>query len=302
MNQTCYLCESQKNETVFIENSIAIVRCLHCDHVFSTYEQDEHYEGYWGEEETSYDLNWWDLAHREIYQDFIEKFLSSPKGNILDVGCGLGFFIKMVNNNRPGWEAVGYEISNQAIKFAKEKNGLKNVHSGIVQTSNLPKEKFDIITLWDVIEHIPRPHALITYLFTLLKPGGFLFIQTPNFPVQLFKAKLKVLISGMRPDCHYLEAKDHINDYSEKTLSMLSKQCGFSSVEFTILKPIASVSGNSAKLGVILKKLFYFSTLLIWKLTFKRINVNLTLFAQFHKEQKRTSPPVAKSASLNSIS
>ncbi|TGM16008.1 methyltransferase domain-containing protein [Leptospira selangorensis] len=286
MNQTCYLCGSQKNKTLFVENGIPIVRCLNCSHAFSTYEQDEHYEGYW-DDETGYDLDWWDVAHRDIYKDFIGKFLSAPKGKILDVGCGLGFFVKTIGTTRPGWEAVGYEISEKAVKFAREKNGLKQVFPGIVQDSGLPKESFDIITLWDVIEHIPKPHSLIQYLFGLLKPGGFLFVQTPNFPVQLFKANLKVALKGMQEGGHYLEAKDHINDYTEKTLGLLAEQCGFSSVEFSILKPIASVSGVSgpkAKLGVFLKKAFYYGTLMLWYLTFKQVNLNLTLFALLRKK------------------
>ncbi|EPG73748.1 putative methionine biosynthesis protein MetW [Leptospira fainei serovar Hurstbridge str. BUT 6] len=284
LNHNCILCDSQRNKIVFVENDIPIVRCLNCDHVFSTYKQEEHFGKYWEGEEVEYDLNWWDIAHREIYKDFINKFLSARKGRILDVGCGLGYFIKTLNRERPEWESIGYEISKRAVKFAKERNGVGKVYSGIVQTSRLPENSFDIITLWDVIEHIPKPHDLMLYLFTLLKPGGFLFVQTPNIPVQLLKAKLKLLLKGMQADAHYLEAKDHINDYSEKTLRILSDQCGFSFVEFTILKPISAVSGDKTKLGVIAKKAFYFCTLLFWNMTFRKINLNLTLFAILHKQ------------------
>ncbi|PJZ71015.1 SAM-dependent methyltransferase [Leptospira perolatii] len=282
MNQVCYLCGSTQNKTVFVENSIPIVKCLNCGHAFSTYEQEEHYEGYWDDEQ-GYDLEWWDKAHREIYKDFVGKFLKVKSGRILDVGCGLGFFVKTVQTMRPSWEAIGYEISEKAVKFGREKNGLTTIFPGIVQESGLPKESFDIITLWDVIEHIPKPHSLLQYLYGLLKPGGFLFVQTPNFPVQLFKARLKVFLKGMQADGHYLEAKDHINDYTEKTLGLLSTQCGFSSTKFAILKPIASVSGSKAKIGVVLKKGFYYFTLALWYASFKSINLNLTLFALMKK-------------------
>ncbi len=52
---------------MFLENGIPILKCSDCGHVFSSYEQDEHYSGYWQEEE--FDLNWWDFAHREIYEE-----------------------------------------------------------------------------------------------------------------------------------------------------------------------------------------------------------------------------------------
>ncbi len=266
-----------------MENGIDIVRCSDCSHVFSTYEQDEHYEGYW-DDDSSYDLGWWDHAHREIYQDFIDEFLTAPSGKILDVGCGLGFFVKRIADQKTGWEATGYEISEKAVRFARDKNGLKNVFPGIVQNSGIAKGSLDVITLWDVIEHIPKPHSLLEYLHSLLKPGGILFLQTPNFPIQLFKAKLKVMLKGMKPDGHYLEAKDHINDYAEKTMKMLAKQTGFTDCKFTILKPIASVSGSQGgNLGSLFKKVYYYATKILWLFTFKTMNLNNTLFAVLKK-------------------
>ena len=279
----CYLCGSKEYTPVFIENGIPIVKCKNCRHVFSTYKQNEHYDGYWGEEETSYDLEWWDIAHRDIYEEFIENFITKRSGKILDVGCGLGFFVKTIQTKKPGWEATGYEMSLSAVKFAKAHNGLKLVYAGQVEKSRIPKNSIDIITLWDVIEHIPKPQPLLKYLHSLLKPGGIFFIQTPNFPIQLLKAQLKVKLKGMRPNGHYLEAKDHINDYSIKTISMLGEQCGFREPEFHILKPILSVSGTKSRLGSYAKLLYYFATKTLWILSFKKINLNNTLFVTFRK-------------------
>lgn len=283
MNNICYLCGSVENKSVFNENGIDIVKCQSCGHVFSTWEQEEHYGGYWDDAEKDYDLDWWDYAHRDIYRDFIQKFIKSTEGNLLDVGCGLGFFIKAVVENRPGWTAIGYEISEKAVKFANTKNGLKNVYAGIVQNSKIKPESMDIITLWDVIEHIPKPDSLLEYLYSILKPGGILFLQTPNFPIQLVKAKIKVSLKGMRPDGHYLEAKDHINNYTVKTMSLLAKKHGCSTVDFYVLKPILSVAGSSSKLAVWVKQTYYYITLLIFTITFKKVNLNNTLFAVLKK-------------------
>ncbi|EQA38932.1 hypothetical protein LEP1GSC047_0184 [Leptospira inadai serovar Lyme str. 10] len=57
-NETCSLCENRKNKTIFVENGIPIVRCLVCNHVYSTYKQEEHFEKYWDVGEIEYDLNW----------------------------------------------------------------------------------------------------------------------------------------------------------------------------------------------------------------------------------------------------
>lgn len=156
MNTNCYLCLSDKYREVFNENGIPIVRCENCGHTYSTYEQEEHYAGYWDEGE-DFDLDWWDLAHRPIYEQFSSTFIHKKEGRLLDVGCGLGFFVKHVRETFPGWEVKGYEMSPRAVKFAREKNGQDTVFEGMVQSSGIEKGSLDIITLWDVIEHIPRP-------------------------------------------------------------------------------------------------------------------------------------------------
>lgn len=276
--KSCILCQSSESKTVFNENGTPILECKNCGHVYSSYEQEEHYEGYWDVAEQTYDLKWWDDAHRAVYSDFISTYLKQEKGNLLDVGCGLGFFVKAVLSKKPGWSAVGYEISKQAVKFANEQNGMKTVYAGLVQDSKLPNESFDIITLWDVIEHIPKPHSLLTYLHGLLKPGGILFLQTPNFPIQLAKANLKVKLKGMQEGVHYLEAKDHVNNYKMHTLAELGKQCGFIEPKYKVLMPILSVSGSKSKLAVYLKLAYYYFTKLIFVLSFKTINWNNTLF------------------------
>ena len=205
----------------------------------------------------------------------ISNFMQKDSGTILDVGCGLGFFVKMVQEKKPGWHAIGFEMSEPAVKFAKEKNGLKTVYAGMVQSSGIGKGSIDIITLWDVIEHIPKPQPLMEYLFSLLKPGGILFLQTPNVPIQLIKANLKVALKGMKPDIHYLEAKDHINDYSRKTLSMLGTQTGFAATEYYVLTPILSFAGSKSSFGKIGK--------MLWFASFKSIMMNNTLFAVMKK-------------------
>lgn len=284
MNTNCYLCGQENYKIIFKEHDIPILKCKNCTHVFSSYQQEEHYDGYWGEgSETEFDLEWWDHAHRKIYDTFIQNFLTQSSGSILDVGCGLGFFVKAVMTQKSGWNAIGYEMSEVAVKFAREKNGLKNVFAGMVQNSGIAPQSLDVITLWDVIEHIPKPQPLLKYLHSLLKPGGFLFLQTPNFPIQLWKARLKVLLKGMKEGGHYLEAKDHINDYTRHTMDYLAGQCSYKKPEYHVLPPILSVSGTKSNLGKIGKISYYHLTKMIWMLSFKTLFLNNTLFAVLRK-------------------
>jgi len=283
--KSCILCHSTESKSVFNENGISILECKQCGHVYSSFEQEEHYDGYWEGENQTYDLDWWDKAHRPVYKDFIQSYLKKETGKLLDVGCGLGFFVKAVLDAKPKWEATGYEISTQAVAFANKENGLKSVYAGLVQNSKLPDNSFDIITLWDVIEHIPKPHSLLNYLYSLLKPGGILFLQTPNFPIQLAKANLKVSLKGIQEDGHYLEAKDHVNNYKMHTLAELGRQCGFIKPNYKVLMPILSVAGSKSKFAVLAKLGYYWITKIIFILSFGIINWNNTLFLTLKKPE-----------------
>lgn len=216
MNKACIICNNNNFKIVFNEFGIDILKCKSCGHVFSSFGQKQDYKEYFGKVIDS-DNFWWDKAHEKIYNDFCKKFIFSKTGRLLDVGSGLGYFVKKVSENN-GWDVYGYEISTSAVKFAKNKLDLKNIFEGKVENSKFPKNHFDIITLWDVVEHIPNPYPMLKYLYTILKKNGILFIHTPNIKIQLPKAKIKKWITGYQENGHYLEAKDHINIYSPKTI------------------------------------------------------------------------------------
>ena len=212
----CLVCHNNKPRIVFVEFGVNIYKCKNCGQMFSSYSADQYYNGYYGDDISGQDNFWWDQAHQAMYNDFCKKYIIGKRGKLLDVGCGLGFFVKKVNNY-PKWQVSGYEISKTAVAFATNKLKLANIFCGKIEEADFPKNYFDIITLWDVIEHIPQPDKMLNYISSILKDDGFLFIHTPNANIQLFKAKLKKLIYGMKPKIHYLEAKDHINTYTAKS-------------------------------------------------------------------------------------
>jgi SAM-dependent methyltransferase len=95
---------------------------------------------------------------------------------VLDVGCGDGAFL--LNARSCGWEAIGVDPDPKAVANASSK-GLTVYESGIEYFDG-KKEIFDAITLSHVIEHVHDPIAVLEFCFTLLKPGGQLWIETPN--------------------------------------------------------------------------------------------------------------------------
>lgn len=272
MNKTCLICGANEHQVVFREFDVDIMRCLSCGHVFSTYPGQKDYSGYWGEGVTESEaFLWWDQAHRKAFEAFCKKFIAGKKGKLLDVGCGLGYFVKKISLY-PDWEVYGYEISPAAVDYAKRSLGLKNVFAGRVQNSQFPAKSFDIITLWDVLEHILQPDSFLGYLHSLLKEDGILFIHTPNNAVQLPKARLKKLLKGMNPQIHYLEAKDHMHIYSMKNLKKLLIRNSFSQVEFIHLPPIQAVSGRRNLVLILVKNLWYISSLTLFMVSLGRLN------------------------------
>jgi len=275
MAKVCPICKYSINHIVFKEFNIDILRCVRCGHIFSSYDIDQHYDKYFDQTNLlcSPGSNWWwNEAHKAIYNDFCHKFIVGKSGKLLDVGCGLGYFVKMVYDY-DSWEVFGYEISQEAVDFAV-KMGLKNVFCGRVETSSFMEKQFDIITLWDVIEHIPEPDPILSYLSSLLKDDGILFIYTPNARIQLLKAKIKKLLRGMKPGVHYMEAKDHINNYQMSTLTIILKRNRFSNVEFIQIRPIQGVSGSRNQFLVAMKNLWFYIFALLFRITFGHINLN----------------------------
>ena len=254
---SCVVCgQKNKTTTVFREFGINILRCNGCGHIYSSYGASADPAAYFGDDIASRDHFWWREAHERMYAAFGEKFLSGRSGRLLDVGCGLGYFVKFAAGES-GWEAYGLEISVPAVEFAKNKLGLKNIFAVSVGAAGFKEKYFDIITLWDVIEHVGDPHPFLKYLNSLLKDGGILFIHTPNIKIQLPKARLKKFLRGERPGAHYLEARDHLNNYSVKSLSAILRVNGFKDIEFTHLPPIQSVAGSRSVFLRVIKNAWF---------------------------------------------
>jgi len=281
MEKNCIICGSDDRKMVFEEESIPIYRCLRCGHLCSSFRREADYAGYFGTTDlTKDDYFWFNKAHVAMYGDFCRRFIGGRKGRLLDVGCGLGYFIKKISEFSD-WQATGYEISAPAAKFASEKLGLNDVFCGRVEDSGLPDGSFDIITLWDVIEHLSEPDRLLSRSQALLSENGFLFIHTPNASVQLLKAKIKKTFLGMKQDIHYLEAKDHLNIYSVRSMIAILKKNGFNRIEFIHLSPIQGVAGKNDALGRFLKNLWFYSAFAIAKISGGRINYdNLFVIAR----------------------
>lgn len=104
--------------------------------------------------------------------DSLERY--AQRGRMLDVGCYTGIFLELAR--RRGWEEMGIEPSAWAARTAQQK-GL-NVINAPFRKANLPSEEFDLVTLWDVIEHLHDPLGELREIHRILRPGGVLGMST----------------------------------------------------------------------------------------------------------------------------
>jgi 2-polyprenyl-3-methyl-5-hydroxy-6-metoxy-1,4-benzoquinol methylase/predicted RNA-binding Zn-ribbon protein involved in translation (DUF1610 family) len=114
------------------------------------------------------------LACWGLVQDYVE---SQPVAqSLLDVGCGEGAFLELAK--RAGLRTTGIDISSRAAHAAAQK-GHKIFCSPVDEPPYPSDERFDIITMWDILEHLRQPLQALRYVFASLAPGGRLFILTP---------------------------------------------------------------------------------------------------------------------------
>lgn len=154
----------------------------------------------------------------------IVKILAKNKSDIriLDVGCsnGSGEFIA----NQLGLQAEGVDPSEKATKDGQSK-GLK-LHTGFLSDVAFDRHSFDAITLYEVIEHVAEPIALLNECARILRPGGVLLIGTGNIDswTRHFRKNNWDFF-----DMHHHGG--HINFFSPKSLKQLASQTGFSVVK-----------------------------------------------------------------------
>jgi SAM-dependent methyltransferase len=118
------------------------------------------------------------FAHRRQLTDRYRReagFIGGPPGRLLDIGAARGDFLAVMKER--GWEVEGIEPFPQATN----PHGLPIHRTSFPEDSTLPDERFDVVTAWAVFEHLHDPKRAFIESARLLKPGGQLIIEVPNF-------------------------------------------------------------------------------------------------------------------------
>ena len=190
--ENCPICGKQefKNFLVVTDNAVSkesfvIVECENCSFKFTNPRPDEASIGayYESDEYISHSNIKTGIINRAYHMvrsittrqkvDLINRY-TPAKGNLLDYGCGTGIFLTAAKND--GWEIRGVEPNPKARAIASEQTGEIIAKS----LDEIEGEKFEVITLWHVLEHIHRLNQTLEQILSLLQEDGTLIIAVPN--------------------------------------------------------------------------------------------------------------------------
>ena len=146
-----------------------------------------------------------------------------PKGKFLDVGCGTGVFSKLVE--KLGFEVYALDPATEAIRYAQEKFGLKNIVAGTIDDIPLDWQQLEFITAFEVLEHLEQPRQLAKKIYQLLAPGGYFMMSVPN------RDRLGIKL-GRREEWDY--PPSHLTRWSKEALKFFLTDIGFTNVTVKI--------------------------------------------------------------------
>jgi 2-polyprenyl-3-methyl-5-hydroxy-6-metoxy-1,4-benzoquinol methylase len=168
------------------------------------------------------ELKW---LERTLYKDICQILRELDAGkNLFDVGCGTGDFLRYAGSQ--GFVASGIDPSQEGFNIAQS-IGIDVQQSTLEEYVKNPKRQnfqpFDIITLLNVLEHLPDPDEVIENIKIILRPGGIICIRVPNDFSEIQMATQKKL--DIKP--WWVAIPDHVNYFNFKSLKEFLKKCGF---------------------------------------------------------------------------
>lgn len=192
MNFDCPICHNKQYQEqlacydfTVTKEKFKIVFCKECGlwqtfpyppiNEISKYYESKEYISHSDKKETLFDTLYHIVRKYTLVQklNLIKKYV--PHGTILDYGCGTGYFLEICKKN--GFETFGIEVNETARKKALSKNLFVEKNIDFYLNEN---KKFDIITLWHVLEHLYEPNQILKKIHESLNENSILILALPN--------------------------------------------------------------------------------------------------------------------------
>jgi predicted SAM-dependent methyltransferase len=230
----CQCCLNE-DQSQFVEKynlkEYIILECKKCSFNFIPQKNEEFidYQNYKDEEELKQvrqGNNWLKVQRNLLRYKLIRKYKKS--GFLFDLGTGWGHFL--YTGKQLGYDVYGIEVANNPYIYAKNDLNLPVDHIDFFQLDK-PNKSYDIITMWDVFEHINQADLVVEKCSNLIKDSGYLFMQIPQ--IDSFVAK-------HQKENWTMIGPGHVNYFSKKTIPIILNRHGFdivkikSSIEFKL--------------------------------------------------------------------
>lgn len=174
----------------------------------------------------------WQKNRQPLFRLYLDKInrLYPKRGNLLDVGCGKGFFLKLAQED--GWKVFGTDISKSAIKYGKEILGL-NILECELADARFERSYFDVVTLFNVLDQIYNPLETLKEVSGLIKPNGLLVLRLVNINFHLFIHYIynRFLKKDNLKSPTQEPTVFHIYMFSPKIIKRLLKENGFNRIK-----------------------------------------------------------------------
>tara|TARA_B100001123_G_scaffold295929_1_gene330044 strand:- start:18034 stop:19083 length:1050 start_codon:yes stop_codon:yes gene_type:complete len=223
----CPTCGGRKSRHELSKDYLDLVRCSDCDLVYVNPIFDEkHYRDTYGtkdyqrimrdlgEASHEYRVERFGIERVEIMSRYVRPD-SDNNVRYLDAGCSTGFVVEAAVQR--GWKSLGIDLNPSAVESGRNR-GLPLKVAGI-EDDVLTGEAYEAISLFDVLEHLPRPRLILERCRELLAPGGIVFVYVPNYD-----SASRFL---MGQDAHFIWPTHHLNYYTPLTLVDLLARTGF---------------------------------------------------------------------------
>jgi len=166
-----------------------------------------------------------DLAERCIY--WLRALLAHqrPPARLLEIGASHGGFLRLAQ--LAGFDATGLELSPSVVRFARDTFGV-DMRLGPLEAADIPDRSFDVVAAFDVLEHFADPEAALREIRRVVRPGGTVLLQTPEYS----GADAQALLAAGDPFLAHLRAPEHVFLFSKRGAAQLLERTGFAHVSF----------------------------------------------------------------------
>jgi len=192
---------------------------------------------------------------------WIRRF--KPSGDFFEIGCGMGYFLEYAR--KQGYSVSGIEYAELGVRTCREKFGLEVQRASFEELSPGP-DKFDVLFMGDVLEHLIQPLEMLTKAHTMLKPSGVVALEVPSMFNSLTG---RVAVAGMRllgTKKNMTMPPYHVNEFTPKTLSAMLGRAGFSeALIIQRIKPPSGITLRGSALEKAIKKTLQYPNYAITK-------------------------------------